>query len=55
MLDAFKNKKVAEQPELTIVVDKDFVYGQKSADGTARWLVYHNKKHTPFQVRYPIQ
>lgn len=55
MLHGFKNKKVAEQPELTIVVAKDFMYGQKCKDGTSRWPVYYDKDHKPYQVRCPLQ
>ncbi|TFL00753.1 hypothetical protein BDV98DRAFT_593620 [Pterulicium gracile] len=51
-LEGLRSKKVAEQPDFTIVLDKDFQYGQKSKDGTGRWFVFHDKQHKPFRHRF---
>jgi len=49
MLDSFKGKKI-DGAEFTVNVDDSFQYGQESKDGTKRWLCFHNKKNTPYQV-----
>jgi len=37
--------------EGNITVGDKFQFGQKDGDGTGRWIVFHNKENTPFQVR----
>lgn len=50
MLQQFQAKQVDGKDQFTVVVDQDFQYGQKSKDGTGRWLAFHNKDHKIYQV-----
>lgn len=35
---------------MTFTVDNRFQYGQKNSNGEARFVVYHDKEHRPYQV-----
>ena len=49
-LAEFQKKQVAGKDQFTVVIDSDFQYGQKSADGTGRWIAFHNKTYAMYQV-----
>ena len=52
-LDEFKHHAVTKDGEYICKVDEEYQYGQASKDGKGRFLVYHNKNNTPYQVSHP--
>lgn len=45
--------RTANAGNLDVRVDDRFQFGQKNAQGEARFLVWHDKSRSPFQVRLP--
>ncbi|KAG8525761.1 uncharacterized protein KY384_000521 [Bacidia gigantensis] len=49
-LQYFKHNPESKDGILAFKVDEDFQYGQENSEGKNRFLVYHDKNNTPYQV-----
>ncbi|KAK6987680.1 hypothetical protein R3P38DRAFT_3449829 [Favolaschia claudopus] len=52
MLEDFKKKTLADRIKFVIVVNGEFMYGQKDQTGVGRFIVFHDKKNDTFQHRF---